>query len=223
MQDMETGIGRGEADPQQVLFDLLDDYAIDGNAMRLDEIQAFLLAWLSGPDDAEEYFDLVWGEIVGKAALDEGQKRQAADAIRQWMDVLRQDLAAGGFLQLLIFEDEDGQGDFFSWCNAYLYALDITPTDWFAAADEDGFVDLFYPISALAGVYDDDMPDNMDEWEAGRLQNELPYAVKDIAAFWRVLCNKPETVRRKGKKVGRNDPCPCGSGKKYKACCGRGS
>ncbi|WP_343209885.1 SEC-C metal-binding domain-containing protein [Anaerolentibacter hominis] len=25
----------------------------------------------------------------------------------------------------------------------------------------------------------------------------------------------------KGKKVGRNDPCPCGSGKKYKNCCGR--
>ncbi|WP_418531070.1 SEC-C metal-binding domain-containing protein, partial [Hominenteromicrobium sp.] len=25
----------------------------------------------------------------------------------------------------------------------------------------------------------------------------------------------------KGPKVGRNDPCPCGSGKKYKKCCGR--
>jgi preprotein translocase subunit SecA len=24
-----------------------------------------------------------------------------------------------------------------------------------------------------------------------------------------------------GKKIGRNDPCPCGSGKKYKHCCGR--
>ncbi len=24
-----------------------------------------------------------------------------------------------------------------------------------------------------------------------------------------------------GKKPGRNDPCPCGSGRKYKACCGR--
>ena len=32
---------------------------------------------------------------------------------------------------------------------------------------------------------------------------------------------KPKTVKRKGKKVGRNDPCPCGSGKKYKKCCGR--
>jgi preprotein translocase subunit SecA len=31
---------------------------------------------------------------------------------------------------------------------------------------------------------------------------------------------KPETIRREGKKVGRNDPCPCGSGKKYKKCCG---
>ena len=31
---------------------------------------------------------------------------------------------------------------------------------------------------------------------------------------------KPETVRREGKKIGRNAPCPCGSGKKYKKCCG---
>jgi len=29
------------------------------------------------------------------------------------------------------------------------------------------------------------------------------------------------TVRREEPKVGRNDPCPCGSGKKYKKCCGR--
>ena len=27
------------------------------------------------------------------------------------------------------------------------------------------------------------------------------------------------TVKREGKKIGRNDPCPCGSGKKYKKCC----
>ena len=30
---------------------------------------------------------------------------------------------------------------------------------------------------------------------------------------------RTETVKREGKKVGRNDPCPCGSGKKYKKCC----
>ncbi|HHN74728.1 MAG TPA: preprotein translocase subunit SecA [Acidobacteria bacterium] len=31
---------------------------------------------------------------------------------------------------------------------------------------------------------------------------------------------RAQTVRRSGSKVGRNDPCPCGSGKKYKKCCG---
>ncbi|MCR5346426.1 MAG: preprotein translocase subunit SecA [Fretibacterium sp.] len=33
---------------------------------------------------------------------------------------------------------------------------------------------------------------------------------------------KPQPIR-KGTKVGRNDPCPCGSGKKYKHCCGKGA
>ena len=32
---------------------------------------------------------------------------------------------------------------------------------------------------------------------------------------------KESTTVRKEKKVGRNDPCPCGSGKKYKKCCGK--
>lgn len=30
-----------------------------------------------------------------------------------------------------------------------------------------------------------------------------------------------EPIRRETPKVGRNDPCPCGSGKKYKKCCGK--
>lgn len=30
-----------------------------------------------------------------------------------------------------------------------------------------------------------------------------------------------EPVKRTGKKIGRNAPCPCGSGKKYKKCCGK--
>jgi preprotein translocase subunit SecA len=32
---------------------------------------------------------------------------------------------------------------------------------------------------------------------------------------------KPEPIRNRAPRVGRNDPCPCGSGKKYKHCCGR--
>ncbi|MFZ0482615.1 MAG: PBPRA1643 family SWIM/SEC-C metal-binding motif protein [Desulfobacterales bacterium] len=35
-----------------------------------------------------------------------------------------------------------------------------------------------------------------------------------------ILLNRPEPKEAE-KKVGRNEPCPCGSGKKYKKCCGR--
>lgn len=211
--------------PQQVLFDLLDGYAADGSTMRIDEIQAFLLVWLSGPDDVEENFDAVLSEVVGGAPLDENQTASVGNALRRWMDILRQELAAGKLPDLLILDDEDGKADFFSWCNAYLYALDMTKTDWFEAADNDEFEDLFYPIMVLGGIYDEDEANvlgGLSESETGRLQNELPYAVRDIFAFWRVLANKPQTVRREGKKVGRNDICPCGSGRKYKACCDRG-
>ena len=42
-----------------------------------------------------------------------------------------------------------------------------------------------------------------------------------IAASQQSTEKKQEPLRNLGKKVGRNDPCPCGSGKKFKACCMR--
>ncbi len=38
-----------------------------------------------------------------------------------------------------------------------------------------------------------------------------------------IVPDKVETFRREEPRVGRNDPCPCGSGKKFKKCCGRAS
>ncbi|NBW87715.1 MAG: hypothetical protein EBR23_13055, partial [Planctomycetia bacterium] len=34
---------------------------------------------------------------------------------------------------------------------------------------------------------------------------------------------RTEPIRNVGQKVGRNDPCPCGSGRKFKNCCGKSS
>ncbi|MBR6732934.1 MAG: YchJ family protein [Kiritimatiellae bacterium] len=47
---------------------------------------------------------------------------------------------------------------------------------------------------------------------------------KRIDGEWRFIdgtIEKNPTYRREEPKVGRNDPCPCGSGKKYKKCCGK--
>ncbi len=48
----------------------------------------------------------------------------------------------------------------------------------------------------------------------------LPFASGEDVHSERFGDEKPQPIR-KGPKVGRNDPCPCGSGKKYKHCCGK--
>ena len=50
-------------------------------------------------------------------------------------------------------------------------------------------------------------------------QMNLPFIIQDIYNFWRAM-RTPVTERRSEPKVGRNDLCPCGSGKKFKQCCG---
>ena len=48
------------------------------------------------------------------------------------------------------------------------------------------------------------------------LEPDKPEDITDLE----ILLNPPKTVVAE-KKIGRNDPCPCGSGKKYKKCCGQ--
>ncbi len=53
---------------------------------------------------------------------------------------------------------------------------------------------------------------------AARARGDAPPGAE--AAMQAALKSRAEPVRREEAKVGRNDPCPCGSGKKYKKCCG---
>ena len=63
----------------------------------------------------------------------------------------------------------------------------------------------------------------LDQFSQRPPQRELPQGVSGPPeAMGRAPQEeKPETYKRTEEKVGRNDPCPCGSGKKYKKCCGR--
>jgi preprotein translocase subunit SecA len=56
--------------------------------------------------------------------------------------------------------------------------------------------------------------------EQHRRRQAPPADMRFSAPFKSAQRQKPQTMVRKGEKVGRNDPCPCGSGKKYKKCCG---
>jgi hypothetical protein len=67
----------------------------------------------------------------------------------------------------------------------------------------------------------------VDDPRTERLRNEwlstprVAFDGKTPAEMLSGLQGKVETFRREEPRVGRNDPCPCGSGKKFKKCCGR--
>ncbi|UCF68737.1 MAG: preprotein translocase subunit SecA [Acidobacteriota bacterium] len=56
-----------------------------------------------------------------------------------------------------------------------------------------------------------------EQLERRRRQQEMIFRAASAAKEGEQVV---KTVRREGKRIGRNDPCPCGSGKKYKKCCG---
>lgn len=206
------------------LMELLDARSEAYNTMRCDEVQGFMMALLSGPDALNPTNWLP--EILGEESLFDAKERTEIERLVMAMAAdMRMKLNEKILPDLWFYEDEAGNPDFYTWCNAYLYALDIVPTDWFEAVDQEEFEDLFYPIMALGGIYDDEEDGevilHLNEKELTQLESDLPHVLLDIYWYWQAIINKPQTVRREGEKVGRNDPCPCGSGKKYKACCGK--
>ena len=206
------------------LMELLDAKSEAHNTMRCDEVQGFMMALLSGPDALNPTNWLP--EILGEESLFDAKERTEIERLVMAMAAdMRMKLNEKILPDLWFYEDEAGNPDFYTWCNAYLYALNIVPTDWFEAVDQEEFEDLFYPIMALGGIYDDEENGevilHLNEKELTQLESDLPHVLLDIYWYWQAIINKPQTVRREGEKVGRNDPCPCGSGKKYKACCGK--
>ena len=69
------------------------------------------------------------------------------------------------------------------------------------------------------GVFDS-VPQQMIHQEMGSLASRIPQSEGGEPAAARPPDAKQAPIEREAPKVGRNDPCPCGSGKKYKKCCG---
>ncbi len=218
---------------------LLDDPAL-AEAMRLDEIQGYLCAALSGPQPIPEE-DWLADALGGDEALESEAGREAADLLRAFAVALEAELATGEPPVLLLYakeDDENGPSDYLPWCQAYLAGVDAAEDDWFEflgeteGDDEDSeeitYLDeRLFPLMLLTGEAEAAAREHGEEWPEGKerelvindCEEDLPQAVADIYRFW-LAKRGAQTIRRDEPKIGRNDPCPCGSGKKFKQCCG---
>lgn len=116
------------------------------------------------------------------------------------------------------------------WAIGFMFAVETWPEEWAPPRDRDAAKVLDEALECIVALTEDDTEpaivaafDEDDEpgMSEQRLNDfaEAVWAVYDLRALWRQLGPRVETVRREA-IPGRNDPCPCGSGKKYKKCCG---
>ncbi|MCP4445992.1 MAG: UPF0149 family protein [Myxococcales bacterium] len=112
------------------------------------------------------------------------------------------------------------------WCSGYLLSARMDD-EW--CDDVYGITKLF-PFGLLAGEFDLTGEENGD---GEIIDDPSPYLEKCLAALPSIVLelheywiawrreNTPSRTIRRSSKVGRNEPCSCGSGLKFKKCCGR--
>ena len=212
------------------LEELLDAAVFGEESMRLDEIQAMLCAVISGP---EPVMPSVWLPEALGPGIEKADDPQVGETIELLMrlnnDLARALLSNETVSPILYPLDETGEAyDYAAWADSYIYGAGLV-SDWydFAGKHVDDLSELLEPMFLLNGVLKEDVEKSGERWftpaEEERLvadiQENLPVIVQTLYNFWQAK-RGAGTVRREDDKVGRNDPCPCGSGKKFKQCCG---
>lgn len=225
-----TGVGQPLNDTELEQLELFLN-ARDFNGMALDEMHGFMTAVVSGPDiiPPQDWLPLIFG------GEHEVQKAEPPQDIVSLLLRLNSELSLALFgnhaFTPWIREHPVEQGDPLpvpeGWCMGYLEGVNLYPLKWrrtFFHNDE--AQQLLIPIMAF-GYIDHDNPEEsprpQTEEEQRELASVLPTAVKGLFSWWReqtpARSKQQPTVNREP-KVGRNDPCPCGSGRKFKKCCG---
>ena len=144
----------------------------------------------------------------------------------EWTEAQREELVK---VQGISAEDVQLAQTGAEWADGFLSCVEAFEHQWAPPADEDGanaLAALLDQISALTippsdALFADHVKQYWPQGEPSRedLVGEALWAVQDIRVVWVDNAPKPET-RRVEATPGRNDPCPCGSGKKFKKCHG---
>jgi len=235
---------RAQALAHKIPLDHIDLEALDRflmsdrsppESMMLSDLDGFLTGIAVGPELVmpSEWLPLVFGGNAPEFADEAEAKAILAAIMGRYNEILRQ--VADDDLDPVFWADRDGTLIAADWAEGFLQAIMLRADAWdrLLKSKRDG--QLLVPILALCGDENGDSLLGIPPDEEDRIMEEaaefIPICVTAIAAYWRekrpkqvsmplTACPPFQSVQPSS-KVGRNDPCPCGSGKKFKKCCGK--
>jgi uncharacterized protein len=225
------------------LFKLFDDAGLPATTLSAEMTDGYLTACVVGPVPvpAHEWMEAIFGQPTLPVCADAEQQHCLLQLLRhRHRDITVATAVALHYLtpdklflpltsevddseRITPYQlDADGnrQGDWVckDWAEGFRFAMLDYP-QWDSLTNNRKNFDLLVPIMLFAQGYNPDRPELQID-ETTDLLALLSLCIYNIRSFWKLHKHAPAPALREAGKVGRNDPCPCDSGKKYKKCCG---
>lgn len=217
-------------------FDELDAFLLSDrcgdDCMTMDALHGYFTALVIGPEEIplQEWLPRVWGAEPDDAPTFQSDKEfnRIVGLMSRFLNeiAITFEVAPKEFEPLFIEHEWQGKKvlDGEPWAWGFWEGMQLRPDAWEPLWTSD-LAPLLRPIRLLGA---EELPEEEltlvdDPMKAHRLTIEMEAAIPKIAQFWSGRRKSAvTTVQRDAPKTGRNDMCPCGSGKKFKKCCGAG-
>lgn len=209
----------------------------DKRAMNLEMMNGFFAALICGPETVlpSEYLPQIWGgQMVNEPEFETKPILQEFLSLimRHWNNTC-QTLQSGDVFLPLLLNDDSGFSRANDWANGFVRGMDMRRDSWSVLMDDEEHGGSLIPILALAHEHhpDPEMRPYKEPISAEMRERLIAGAAAGVMTIYhyfeaeRLLDARARatarTFRRNTPKVRRNDLCPCGSGKKFKHCCGK--
>lgn len=204
----------------------LMDLGGDADPMLLSQLDGVVAGVLVCPDLIlpGEWLPLVWGGDEPVFA-DAGDAERLIGMVMEHYNAVSSDLQRRRGHYAPVFDIDTRNDDVLweLWIDGFESAMALRPESWEAIAAGGGdAAEALMGLTCLVMISNDEseLPTDTVDMLTAEAADLIPAWIETLAA-WRLDrhgASTPPQVARV--KIGRNESCPCGSGKKYKKCCG---
>jgi uncharacterized protein len=204
-----------------------------GKAMNVEQLDGFFAALIAGPETVmlSEYSPQVFGGEMSDVC--EFSSPEEADEIlglmiRHWNTIAGALFNREVYVPLLL-EDENGVAHGNDWARGFMCGMHMRHDGWAQLVNDEENGGCLIPMMMLCHEHDKDPEMRPKPIAPEKREDIIVHMAAGLVGAYRYFRRHQESSglsrfapdsRRTTSKVGRNDPCLCGSGKKYKKCCG---
>jgi uncharacterized protein len=203
-----------------------------GRAMNVEALDGFFAALIAGPETVmpSEYYREVFGGEMSDAC-EFGSLGEANEILRLLMrhsNTIAGALFKGEVHVPLLLEDENGVFHGNDWAHGFMRGMNMRHDGWAGLMDDEEHGGCLVPMMMLFHEHDEDPKMRPEPISTEKREEVIVHMAAGLLGAYRYFRAHRQVSpgaytrepRWNASKVGRNDPCPCGSGKKYKKCCG---